>query len=203
LQRSVFVSHFAEKLGMPMAQLAGHLDSSSENRIIPPPIPPAKKDRTESIVPLSMPQKQLLEFMVLQPKFFSRLEEGGLRECLAGGVGEILFLQFKGLLAKNPEAEPEELLTVLSEGVERTLIADLLVRAQNHSVMKNGDNASDDSGDEFADLLDYLEKYHLKKSSEELMKRMQRAQQDGDIGLMQELMMKKIEITRKLHGEQV
>jgi hypothetical protein len=35
------------------------------------------------------------------------------------------------------------------------------------------------------------------------MKRMQRAQQDGDIGLMQELMMKKIEITRKLHGEKV
>jgi DNA primase len=203
LQRSVFVSHFAEKLGMPMAQLAGHLDSSSENRTIPSPVPPAKKDRTESIVPLSMPQRQLLEFMVLQPKFFSRLEEGGLRECLTGGVGEILFLQLKGLLAKNPEAEPEELLTVLSEGVERTLIADLLVRAQNHSAMKNGDNASDDSGDEFADLLDYLEKYHLKKSSEELMKRMQRAQQDGDIGLLQELMMKKIEITRKLHGEQV
>jgi hypothetical protein len=186
-----------------MAQLAGHLDFPSDSRALSAPIPPAKKDRTESIVPLSMPQKQLLEFMVLQPKFFSRLEEGGLRECLAGGVGEILFLQFKGLLAKNPEAEPEELLTVLSEGVERTLIADLLVRAQSHSVMKNGDNASDDSGDEFADLLDYLEKYHLKKSSEELMKRMQRAQQDGDIGLMQELMMKKIEITRKLHGEQV
>ena len=201
LQRSVFVSHFAEKLGMPMAQLAGHLDFPSDNRAVSAPIPPAKKDRTESIIPLSMPQRQLLEFMVLQPKFFSRLEEGGLRECLAGGVGEILFLQLKNLLAKNPEAEPEELLTVLSEGVERTLIADLLVRAQNHSMMKNGDNGSDDPGNEFSDLLEYLEKYHLKKSSNELMERMQRAQQDGNIGLMQELMMKKIEITRKLHGE--
>jgi DNA primase len=201
LQRSVFVSHFAEKLGMPVAQLAGHLDFPSDNRGVAAPIPPGKKDRTESTIPLSMPQRQLLEFMVLQPKFFSRLEEGGLRECLAGGVGEILFLQFKNLLAKNPEAEPEELLTVLSEGVERTLVADLLVRAQNHSMMKNGDTASDDPGNEFSDLLEYLEKYHLKKSSAELMERMQRAQQDGNIGLMQELMLKKIEITRKLHGE--
>jgi len=198
LQRSVFVSHFAEKLGMPVAQLAGHLDSPSENRAVSP-TPPAQKNRVEQIAPLSMPQKQLLEFMILQPKFFSRLEEGGLRQCLAGGVGEILFLQFKGLLAKNPDAEPEELLTVLSEGLERTLVADLLLRAPNRSQVIEGD----DSGEEFSDLLDYLNRYHLKKDSEELMERMQRAQQDGDSGLLEELMLKKIEITRKLHGEQV
>jgi DNA primase len=198
LQRSVFVSHFAEKLGMPVAQLAGHLDSPSENRAVSP-TPPAQKNRVEQITPLSMPQKQLLEFMILQPKFFSRLEEGGLRECLAGGVGEILFLQFKDLLAKTPDAEPEELLTVLSEGLERTLVADLLLRAPNRSQVREGD----DSGEEFSDLLDYLNRYHLKKDSEELMERMQRAQQDGDSGLMEELMLKKIEITRKLHGEQV
>jgi DNA primase len=198
LQRSVFVSHFAEKLGMPVAQLAGHLDAPSENRAVSP-TPPAQKNRVEQITPLSMPQKQLLEFMILQPKFFSRLEEGGLRECLAGGVGEILFLQFKDLLAKTPDAEPEELLTVLSEGLERTLVADLLLRAPNRSQVREGD----DSGEEFSDLLDYLNRYHLKKDSEELMERMQRAQQDGDSGLMEELMLKKIEITRKLHGEQV
>ena len=35
------------------------------------------------------------------------------------------------------------------------------------------------------------------------MERMQRAQQEGDLGLVQELMMQKIEITRKLHGENI
>ena len=55
--------------------------------------------------------------------------------------------------------------------------------------------------EELSDLTDYLDKYHLKKSSEKLMERMQRAQQDGDSGLLQELMLKKIEITRKLHGD--
>ena len=33
------------------------------------------------------------------------------------------------------------------------------------------------------------------------MARMQRAQQDGNAGLLQELMVKKMEITRKLHEE--
>ena len=131
LQRSVFVAHFAEKLGMHTEQLNGYLDS--------PPVNPSfsreprAKQREEQIMPLSIPQRQLVEFMVLQPKFFSNLEERGVRECLTGGVGEVLFLQLKSLLVKNPDAEPEELLTNLSEGVERSLVADLLLRAADRS----------------------------------------------------------------------
>jgi hypothetical protein len=145
-----------------------------------------------------MPQRQLVEFMVLQPKYFSALQESGLRECLAGGMGEILFLQLKNLLEKKSDAEPEELLTVLSEGAERSLVAELLQRASHGSQGK----AEDDSREELADLLDYLKKFHLRKNSEELLQRMQRAEQDGDAVLWQELMLKKVEITRKLHGEQ-
>ncbi len=198
LQRSVFVSHFAEKLGMPMEQLEGHLDSSPASLpVVPSPSVP--QSRVERITPLSLSQRQLVEFMVLQPKFFARLEESGIRDCLAGGVGEILFLQQKDLLAKNPEAEPEELLTVLSEGVERTLVAELLLRASNCREARD----EEDSPSEFSDLCDYLEKYHLKKSSEELMVRMQRAQQEGNFALLQELMGQKIVLTRKLHGEQM
>ncbi len=198
LQRSVFVSHFAEKLGMPMEQLNGHLDNPPEYPAHSQ-LPPVKQGRREQVVPLSIPQRQLVEFMILQPKYFSRLEDGGIRECLAGGVGEVLFLQLKSLLMQNPDAEPEELLTDLSEGVERSLVADLLLKAPNRLYGKK----ADDPMEELSDRLEYLEKYHLKKSSEELMQRMQRAQQDGDSGLLQELMMKKIEITRILHGEQL
>jgi DNA primase len=198
LERSVFVAHFAEKLGISAGQLGGHFDSPLL-RSAAAPSSPVNKTRVEQSAPLSMPQRQLVEFMILQPKFFSRLEEGGIRECLAGSVGEVLFLQLRDLLVKNPEAEPEELLTVLSEGVERSLVTDLLLRAASRGQARDGD----DPGEEFADLVDYLSKFHLKKSSEELMERMHRAQQDGDSGLLQELMVRKIAITRKLHGEQV
>jgi DNA primase len=197
LQRSVFVAHFAEKLGMPIEQLDGHLDAPAVNK----PVvlnSPVKKSREEPCAPLTMPQRQLVEFMVLQPKFFSALQDSGLRECLAGGMGEILFLQLKNLLEKKSDAEPEELLTVLSEGAERSLVAELLQRASHRSQGKT----EDDSQEELADLLDYLKRFHLRKNSEELLQRMQRAEQDGDSVLWQELMLKKVEITRKLHGQQ-
>jgi hypothetical protein len=89
-------------------------------------------------------------------------------------------------------------LTVLSEGAERSLVAELLQKASHCSQGKG----EDDSREELADLLDYLKKFHLRKNSEELLQRMQRAEQNGDAVLWQELMRKKVEITRKLHGEQ-
>ena len=129
LQRSVFVAHFAEKLGIPPEQLAGHLDLLPSISCLCPRLFLPKNATSERIVPLSIPQRQLVEFMILQPRFFSQLEGGGIRECLADGVGEILFLQLKSLLAKKTDAEPEELLTILSEGAERSLVAELLQRA--------------------------------------------------------------------------
>ena len=196
LQRSVFVAHFAEKLGIPPDQLDGHLNSASINRAVAP-VAPVKKRNDERIVPLSIPQRQLVEFMILQPRFFLQLEEGGIRECLEDSVGEILFLQLKSLLAKKSDAEPEELLNVLSEGAERSLVVNLLQRAS----LRSQEISEDHSREEFADLLEYLRKNRLKKSSEDLLVRMQRAQQDGDAGLLQELMVKKMEITRQLHDE--
>ena len=88
-------------------------------------------------------------------------------------------------------------MTILPEGAERSLVAALLQRAPIHS---QGIGA-EDGQEEFAELLDYLRRYRLKKSSEDLMVRLQRAQLDGDAGLLEELMMKKMEITRKLHEE--
>lgn len=194
LQRSVFVAHFAEKLGLAAAQLAGHLEAAVINQT-PPPVAFTKKRPDERLVPLSIPQRQLIEFMILQPRFFSQLEGGGIRDCLADGVGEILFLQLKTLLAQKSDAEPEELLTLLPEGAERSLVAELLQRAP----LQMEENLQDDCRAELAELLEYLGKYHLRKSAEELMSRMQQAQEDGNAGLLQELMVQKMALTRKLH----
>ena len=194
LQRSVFVAHFAEKLAIGAEQLAGHLDAAVANSA-PPPVASAKKSSGDRIVPLSIAQRQLVEFMILQPRFFAQLENEGIRQCLTDGLGEILFLQLKSLLAKKIDAEPEELLTLLPEGAERSLVAELLQRAP----LAVTENPDDDCREELAELLDYLRKYHLRKNSEELLVRMQQAQQDGNAALLQELMVQKINITRKLH----
>lgn len=197
LQRSVFVSHFAEKLGMAAAQLDTHLGTPARSMPVVREAAP-RKVRDERPVPLSMAQKQLVEFMILQPRFFPGLEEAGLRQCLAGSVGEILFLQQKSLLATNPDAEPEELLTVLPEGAERNLVAGLLLRPP----VRSADGDEERLKEELADLLLYLRRFHLKKNGDELLQRMQHAERDGDASLLQELMLEQVAIHRKLHDQQ-
>ncbi len=196
LQRSLFVSHFAEKLGLA----AGQLDAGLERASVSPARPqdqPVKTIRSEKGAPLAMAQRQLVEFMILHPQYFSRLAENGLRNCLAGGIGEILFLELERLLAANPQAEPEELLTVLPEGAERSLVADLFVRAPMH--LSEGDENI--IGDELTEFLLYLRKFQLKEQSADVMQRIQLAEKAGDHHLVQKLLVEKIEITSKLHGQ--
>jgi hypothetical protein len=158
-----------------------------------------EKKRSEQVVPLSIAQKQLVEFMVLQPRGFTHLEQAGIREFLAGGMGEILFLQYKNMLEKNPEVEPEELLSVLPDGSERDFVAGLLLNAMNRSRNEKDDHFEN----ELADLLDFLKRFHLQKSSKELLARMNLAQESGDNEEFQKLMMQNVEIVRKLQGERV
>lgn len=197
VQRSMFVSHFAEKLGMEVGQLAHHFDGPSGKAQQQPPRAEVVKKRVES-VPLTIPQRQLVEFMILQPTYFHRLEAEGLRGCLTGGVGEILFLQLRRLLAENPDAEPEDLLTVLPEGAERNLVAGLLLKAP----VQGDGRDSGEPEDELGELLDYLRKHYLKKNSEELAQRMVLAQQEGNVPLVQELALEKVALDRKLLGEE-
>ncbi|MGW8193589.1 MAG: DNA primase [Desulforhopalus sp.] len=196
LQRSLFVAHFAEKLGMEVDSLDRHLGEAPAREEIRLNRATGKKDG-ESVAPLSLPQRQLVEFMILQPQYFSRLEEGGLREYLVGGLGEILFLQLKRLLSENPMAEPEELLTVLPDGAERQFVTKVLVNASS----LGGDRGDGDPHVELNENLEYLRKFQLKQRSEQLMRRMQQAQLDGDLQLVQELAVEKVAITRKILGE--
>lgn len=196
LQRTLFVAHFAEKLGLAAGQLDAGLEPAVEVRP-EPQNQPEQFARQEPKAPLSMAQRQLIEFMILQPQCFSRLAEGGLRESLVGGIGEILFLQLETLLKNKPLAEPEDLLTCLPEGAERSLVADLLLCASAGKSEGSEGNVAEGMND----LLDYLHKFRLKKQSDDLLQRIQGAESAGDHQLLERLMTEKNEITRKFHNE--
>jgi len=198
LQRSLFVSHFAQELGMEVGQLDSLLDRPSEN-IPASEVNSIEQKPSEQVIPLTAAQKQLVEFMVLQPRGFAHLERAGVREFLEGGMGEILFLQYRDLMEKNPEVEPEELLSVLPDGSERDFVAELLLNAMNRSRNDKDEHFEN----ELADLLDFLKRFHLQQSSKELLKRMDLAQKAGDNAKFQQLMMQNVEIVQKLQGEDV
>ena len=192
----MFISHFAKELGLP----ADHFQSLSER---PSPLSPNKKAIQEKkrkdvrSAPLSIAQKQLVDFMVLHPSHFSHLEKNGLRECLAGGIGEVLFLQLKEMVESNTDFEPEELLTRLPEGVERKLVSDLLLRAPLRAMTKS----EGETEEEIEDMLAYLRKFRLQKKSGYMIERIRLAESEGDLMKLQELVAENVEISRKMQRE--
>jgi DNA primase len=194
LQRSLFIAHFAEKLGLTVGQLGADLQGPAAS-VVQLPVEPTQRVRPEPRTSLGMAQRQLLQFMIIQPQCFPRLAAAGLRDCLAGSIGEILFLELDRLIAANHQTEPEELLSVLPEGAERTLVADILLRSQG-----GASEGEEDFDQELTEILRYLKTFQLKKQSEEIMQQIEIAERNGHQQLLQELLAEKQKITGQLHG---
>lgn len=193
LQRAVFLSHFAEKLGMQVSDLERHLE---QKMIKTPPVEPriTRQKQYAGIETLSIQQKQLVEFMILNPGTYSELADNKIRDCLEGSIGEILFLELGKIVEQNAEAEPEELLTVLPEGAERRFVSKLLLTAGENAELEDGQ-----SDRELAVFVDFLKTDQLKKESAMIMRQIQQAQIDNNLQLVQELMMEKVRLAQKLH----
>ncbi|BHH81740.1 DNA primase [Desulforhopalus sp. 52FAK] len=193
LQRAVFLSHFAEKLGMQVADLERYLEQKvvregpAEPRI-------TRQKKYAGIETLSIQQKQLVEFMILNPVTYQALADNKIRDCLEGSIGEILFLELGKVVRQNPDAEPEELLTVLPEGAERRFVSNLLLGAGAEI-----DAEEDQCEKELAVFLDFLKRDQVKRESIYIMQQIQRAQADNDLQQVQELMLEKVRLAQKLH----
>ncbi|PID76319.1 MAG: DNA primase, partial [Deltaproteobacteria bacterium] len=183
LQRSVVVAHFADKLNITaeeLSRLAGNEKSSREV------IQPARRSlAANQAAALSSQQKKLVSFMVLNPDKFARLTEAGLRECLAGSIGEIIFLQMQELLAKSGMIEPEELLNQLPSGAERELVAGFLLNIP----------LTDDADEDF---FHFLRQFKLKKQSDNILQSISKAQSEGNFEQLKKLLSKKQKIDRQM-----
>jgi len=197
LQRTVIISHFAEQLGLSPGQLDSLLEKAEPPAVPPPSAMTAVRRRPESVEPLTAAQKRLVAFMVLNPRFFTRLAEGGLRDCLVGSVGEIVFLQLRRLIDTRTEVEPEELLSVLPEGAERAMVSDMLLEAMDGG---GGDDQAEMDEEEIVELLQWIRQYGLQRSSERLLKRINAVQSTGNFAELQELLREKQRIDRALQG---
>ena len=193
LQRAVFLSHFAEELGMQLRDLERHL----EQKIIQTPPVEARITRQKQyagIETLSIQQKQLVEFMILNPGTYSVLAENKIRDCLEGSIGEILFLELGKIVEQNAEAEPEELLTVLPEGAERRFVSKLLLTAGEDTDVEEGQSEL-----ELSVFVDFLKTDQVKRENASIMEQLQQAQMDNNLALVQELMVEKVRLAQKLH----
>lgn len=216
LQRSLLIGYFSkelsEKLGIPAQQLSELLADHSPVVSSAVPLPPGRflerpypsgthARESNRFVPgrndavrLNGAQKRLVAHMVLYPAHFLRLQQAGLRQRLAFGVGEVLFLQLAALHAKGREFEPEELLAALPEGEERALVVEILLAA---SPAVSGSGHHSGTEEELSELLLWLKREELNEISKKLIAEMNAPLDEDELSLLQN---KLIEINKELRA---
>jgi len=184
LQRTLFVSHFAKKLGLaPQQLLEGVIPAASGQT----PKPTASQGKGEAQLP--MKQRQLLEFLVAYPEYLPAFLDAGLEEIIMNQFG----LAILDLLKRQPELSGgSEQLLELATGQERSFISRLLISAPSHSEEMREQIAQG--------MLSWLSTSRLKATQEQLTQQGREAQHTQNAQLEMELMTKKIQMNKALHS---
>lgn len=192
LQRSLMLSHFSETIGIPAEELG-----AASGPVTPAPPPPAEsrpQERPERLAPLSSSQKRLVTHMVLYPGALRELEQAGLRSCLSGTIGEVLFLQLQVLLEQPGGMEPEELLNKLPQGGERVLVSDILLGSSSDSAALSCQGTEG----ELAEILAWLEREKLMQESRNLVEQISGCSTQDSGEELQQLVVKKMGVDKRL-----
>ncbi len=192
LERSLFVTHFASALGLPPEHLGAGLARPDTAGPVPP--------REAAVAPVeaappTLAQRQLITFMIHNPRYFQALAEGGARDCLAGSLGEVIYLALQSLVADRVQVEAEDLLAVLPEGPERRLVAALLCAPLPVATLED-----DDGSGELADFLGYLRQCRLQREVLQLQRQVEEAERGGDLERLMLLLAEKNDLDRRLRG---
>ncbi|CAK8719556.1 DNA primase [Candidatus Electrothrix laxa] len=141
-----------------------------------------------SLYELPKKQRQLLDFLLLYPEFLSELLAGGLKESL--GQSPIMGLvDAMEQLALAGNFIPEQLLSVVTSGVERQYIADLLSRdGEGHL----GDESEGQGRVLCDELLIYLKNMQQQRQGVDLQKKIMSAEKSGNYSLVSELQRRKM-----------
>ena len=186
LQRTLFVSHFAKKLGLSPKQLLDGVVPSQPTHAQASQATAAQK-KNEAQLPLK--QRQLLEFLVAYPEYLPAFLEAGLEEIIMNPFG----LAILHLLTKQPDLSGgSEQLLELSGGQERAFISRLLISTPSHSEEMKEQMARE--------MLSWLTSTSLKAKKERLMRQISEAQHSRNEQLLMELMTQKIQMDEALHS---
>lgn len=197
-QRSLMAAHFSKILGIdPEMLMAG--SRKRDTAVQAPREEPILHARRDSVrTPVDGPLKSLVGYAVLNPHNLNALNEAGLQEVLAGSIGEVIVIQLALLREKkNDQLQPEDLLTALPDGEERSLVASILKEANKHRTLKD---ELVESSDELTEFLGWLERKRLQKESDRIISLISQAQKDNNFEEISRLLQEKLKIDGKIKG---
>ncbi|HCC53887.1 MAG TPA: DNA primase [Desulfobulbaceae bacterium] len=184
LQRTLFVSHFAKKLGLAPQQLLEGVVPATNNQATRSPVSPGKNE-----VKIPLKQRQLLEFLLVYPEHLPVFMEAGLEEIIVNQFG----LAILHLLQSQPDLSGgAEQLLEFATGPERSFISRLLITAPAHSEEMKEQMAQE--------MLGWLSTASLKTKQERLTQQSSEARQTQNAQLEMELAIQKIQLNKARHS---
>lgn len=178
LQKSLFVSHFSEKLGIKAEELLGKTESSLVQKTAF-----VKKTHVRELV-LSKHQQQLLEFLLIYPEALPCFLEAGL-EKIVGPENDPARIILKHLQELDEGEGPEVLLGKL-DGAARNFISKLLFQAPSYS--------TEVKETMIEEMTTWVRRQAWQNRKTDLLRQITEAQHAGNDDLLMELLEKKKEM---------
>ncbi|MBU0682261.1 MAG: DNA primase [Proteobacteria bacterium] len=179
LQRSVFIAHFSEKLGLDPKEVAGHYQAGTQEKALLPPVRPTGQ--------VTSGHRRFLEFLIMYPEHLSQFLDAGVEDFFAGNMAQHIIEVMKELSVDNFQAEM--LLGQLDEPL-KTIIAEMLVSVPACLPEQAEQTA--------LEMIDWLKRFNLQKKRERLVVRIKQVQHENNLALLMELIEKKKELDEAL-----
>jgi DNA primase len=182
LQRSLFVAHFSQKLGLSSEQLLGAL-ASPLTIIGPPEVKPPLASRLGKIS-LSKAEEQLVSFLIIYPEYSDQFIEAGLFDCLTQPEAVHIVNALQELHKNSPGSGAERLLDRL-EGPARVFVSSQLISVP----------CLPDPNREAAEKIQWLRENHQKLLLRALTTRINEAHRQNDQELLLTLLLEQKKIS--------
>jgi DNA primase len=180
LQKTVFIAHFSQKLGIPIDQLGKSTPAPKPRKIQENP----EHQTDPKYLPLK--QKQLLEFLIIFPEYLQKFMEAGIEEVVVSDVGQNILKHLREF-AEDGDGSLDQLLN-LADGPEKSFISRLLIDSPPYSDEKREEIA--------AEKVAWLKKNRYTDLKEDLTRQIEAAQQSGNTELCMELIARKIDFNK-------
>lgn len=183
LQRTLFISHFSQKLGLSPEQMNDGITPS------PPPWhqdpPPAKVSQQK--LQLTKTEENLLSFLIIYPEFIDKFIEAGLHDALNNPSAQVIAQHIEELNNHKGRFGPERLLEI-TVGPERSFISKQLISVPD----------IDDYEKEAVEKITWLKENSNKIKMQSLTTSINEAQRRNDTELLMQLLDKKRQLSEKI-----
>jgi DNA primase len=178
LQKSLFISHFSEKLGIEADELSGRAEFSIAQK----ETYPSKKLPAELV--LSKQQQQLFEFLLIYPEALPRFLEAGLKKIIGheNDPAGIILMHLQEL----EEGEGPEVLLGKLDGAAKNFISKLLFVAPSYS--------AEVKETMIEEMTTWVRRQELQGRKTEILRMIAEAQHQENDNLLMELLEKKKEM---------